>query len=357
MTTELTRERFAELQELLGRHSQRGRWLVLTHDNPDPDSLAAAAALTTLLRKTFRRRVTIAYGGIIGRAENRQMVRTLGLTLSHIRRLNWKHYKHVALVDCQPHTGNNHLPDHRVADLVFDHHPVRRSTRDALFADVRTEYGATATILAEYLQTAGVEISRANATALLYAIVTETQNLSREYSSADRSMHDFLRPLSDLRALAKIQSPPLSLAYFHTLRRAVERMQTVSTLIVSHLGPVEQPDIVPEVADLLLRLEGKTWSLCTGLYQDRLYLSMRTTNPRGDAGRLMRRLLGARGKGGGHGMIAGGWVSTEGLANGKIDGFQSRFAVRLAKMLKKNPDRLQSVDWSTIVKEESEESK
>lgn len=357
MTTELTRERFAELEELLDKHSKRGRWLVLTHDNPDPDSIAAAAALTTLLRKRFHRRATIAYGGIIGRAENREMVKTLGLQLSHIRRLNWRNYGHVALVDCQPQTGNNQFPEEIQPDLVFDHHPMRRSTRDALFVDVRTDYGATATILAEYLLTAEVDISKANATALIYAIATETQNLSREYSNADRAMHDRLLPLADSRALAKIRLPPLSLTYFHTLRRAVERMATVSTLVVSHLGPVDQPDIVPEIADLLLRLEKKTWSLCTGRYQDRLYLSMRTTNPRGDAGRMMRRLLGSRGKGGGHGMIAGGWFGIEGLENGKIEGLENRFAIRLAKMLKKNPDRLQPIDWSTIVDEESEETK
>lgn len=357
MITERTRERYAEMQDFLARHSQRGRWLVLTHDNPDPDSLAAAAALNVLLRKTFKRRVTIAYGGIIGRAENRQMVRTLRLSLSHLRHLNWKNYRHFALVDCQPGTGNNQFPDHLCPDLVFDHHPMRRATRDAQFADIRTDYGATATILAEYMEAAGLAISKENATALLYAIVTETQDFRREYSSADRAMYDTLRPLSDFRALAKIQSPPLRLEYFHTLRRAVEGMATVSTLIISHLGPVDQPDIVPEVADLLLRLEGKTWSLCTGTFKDRLYLSVRTTNPRGDAGRLMRRLLGRRGKGGGHGMIAGGWMSVEDADKGKIETLQNRLAVRLAKMLKKNPDRLQPIQWDKIVEKRPEESK
>jgi len=359
MTTDRTVERFAKFQEMLARHSPRGRWLVLTHDNPDPDALAAAAVLTTLLRTVFKRRVTIAYGGIIGRAENRQMVKTLGLSLSHLRHLNWRNYHHFALVDCQPGTGNNQFPDHLSPDLVFDHHPVRRATRDARFVDIRTDYGATATILAEYLEIAGVEVSRANATALLYAISTETQNFLREFSPHDRKIYDQLRPLSDLRALAKIETPPLSLAYFHTLRRAAEHMQTVSTLVLSHLGAVDQPDIVPEVADLLLRLEGKTWSLCTGIYEQRLYLSLRTTNPRGDAGRLMRRLLGRRGKGGGHGMIAGGWTSLgdngNGNGNGKIEQLQNRLAMRLAKMLKKNPDRLQPIDWNAVLEQNPEE--
>ena len=62
MITDLTRKKFDELATLVRRKSSRGRWLVLTHDNPDPDSIAAAAALSKLLRKSFRRRVTIAYG-------------------------------------------------------------------------------------------------------------------------------------------------------------------------------------------------------------------------------------------------------------------------------------------------------
>ena len=99
MITELTRQKLAELAEHIQRKTGTGRWLVLTHDNPDPDSIAAAAGLGKLLRQVFKRRVTPAYGGIIGRAENQEMVRVLGIRLSHLRYLNWKHYKHFALVD------------------------------------------------------------------------------------------------------------------------------------------------------------------------------------------------------------------------------------------------------------------
>src|SRR5207253_4239895 len=53
----------------------------------------------------------------------------------------------------------------------------------------------------------------------------------------------------------------LPLSYFALLRQALERVLGVDNLVVSHLGEVTQPDIVPEIADLLLRLEGKTWSL------------------------------------------------------------------------------------------------
>src|SRR5512141_457393 len=102
MITDATRSRFAALAEHVEAPSGRGRWLVLTHDNPDPDALAAAVVLAALLRRAFGRPATAAYGGIIGRAENREMVRVLGISLLHVRALQWSQYRHFALVDTQP---------------------------------------------------------------------------------------------------------------------------------------------------------------------------------------------------------------------------------------------------------------
>ena len=343
MITDLTREKLRELTDYLGRRSSRGRWLVLTHDNPDPDAIAAAAALSKLLREQFKRRVTTAYGGIIGRAENQEMVRVLRIQLSHLRHLTWDNYKHFALVDTQPGTGNNQLPENRLPDLVFDHHPIRRATHKVAFVDLRSDYGATATIMAEYLLASELEISKQNATALVYAIRSETQDFGREYTPVDRAVYDYLHPRADIRALARIQTPRLPTSYFMTLHESMSRLETVGTLVVSHLGPVEQPDIVPEIADLLLRMEGKTWSFCSGIFNDRLYLSIRTTNSRADAGQLMRRLLGRRGKGGGHGMMAGGWIALTKPDESEHLALQNGLARRLAGYLKKNPDRFQAI--------------
>lgn len=340
MISDLTQRKYAELAAYLGRRSSAGRWLVLTHDNPDPDSIAAAAALSKILRRAFKRRVTTAYGGIIGRAENQEMVKVLRIRLSHLQHLNWRHYRHFALVDTQPKTGNNQLPDDLVPDLVFDHHPMRRATREVPFVDLRTDYGATATILAEYLLAGGLEISKQNATALVYAIRSETQNFGREYAPADKAIYDDLHPVADIRALARIQSPGLPLSYYRTVHEGLKKLESVGTLVVSHLGAVEQPDIVPEIADFMLRLQGKTWSMCTGIFDDRLYLSIRTTNPRADAGRLMRRLLGRRGKGGGHGMMAGGWIPLPQSSENSAGSLQASLTARLAGYLKKNPERL-----------------
>jgi len=351
MITALTRKRFAELAERLHQPATSGgRWLILGHDNPDPDALASAAILARLLRRAFGQRVTIGYGGIIGRAENREMVKILKLELSRMQHLNLKSYSRFALVDAQPRTGNHQLPEAVVPDLVFDHHPVRRWTAPVPFADVRTDYGATATILGEYLEAAGIEPGRALTTALIYAIRTETQDFRREAAGPDKQLYDELLPRADKRSLAKIQRAPLPLTYFRNLHQALENLESVDTVIASHLGRIEQPDIVPEVADLLLRLEGKTWALCTGLFAERVYLSIRTSNPRGEAGHLMRRLVGRYGKGGGHGTTAGGWVPvTAGYAQDPRS-LQQQLAIRLAKALRKDPRKLAAIDIEQLQK-------
>jgi nanoRNase/pAp phosphatase (c-di-AMP/oligoRNAs hydrolase) len=337
MVSERTATRLAELERHVS--SSSGRWLVLTHDNPDPDAIAAAMALGKLLRQRMGRSVTVAYGGIVGRAENREMVRVLKLELSRWRHLNLKNYRHFALVDCQPQTGNSQLPAEIVPDLVFDHHPLRKQTGASPFVDVRTDYGATASILAEYVIAADLTVTQREATAFVYAIRSETLDFSREAAGPDHALYDRFLQAADKRLLGRIQNPRLPLSYFASLHDALEHLETIDSLILSHLGSISQPDIVPEIADLLLRMEGKTWSLCTGLYEDRIYCSIRTSNPRADASKVMRRMLGKRGKGGGHGMIAGGWTPQPPTPEA-VRKRQAELGHRLASILRKRADRL-----------------
>lgn len=332
-------KRLEALAAYLAENRRARRWLVMTHDNPDPDALASAHVVARVLRY-LGARATATYGGIIGRAENREMVRALKLPLLPAREVAQRTFDAYALVDTQPRTGNNQLPPEVIPDLVLDHHPRRKSLAAVPLQDVRPDYGATATIAAEYLLATGHRVGSREATALVYAIRTETQDFSREFSTSDHRIHDLLMPRASKRALARIQYPRLPPSYFSMLRQALDHLETVDTLVICRLDVVSQPDIIPELADLLVRMEGKTWCLCTGRFQDRIHLSLRTTNSRADAGNVMRRLIGRRGRGGGHGMTAGGWVSVTGDAEKQ----QRRLAERLAKTLRKAPERLTPIE-------------
>src|SRR5437016_3159021 len=105
----MTAARF-DLDAALARVRDRGPGLILTHDNPDPDSMAAAEGLKALLEAEAGIACTIARGGIVGRAENRAMITVLGLDHVEIASVDLAAYPLIAVVDTQPETGNNSLP-------------------------------------------------------------------------------------------------------------------------------------------------------------------------------------------------------------------------------------------------------
>src|SRR5215471_5404384 len=99
-----------DLAHALGGLAGRRSMLIYTHDNPDPDSLAAAMGLGRLIEHEIGAHVTLTHGGIVGRAQNRAMVETLKMPLVPVERVSPDDFESIALVDSQPETGNNSLP-------------------------------------------------------------------------------------------------------------------------------------------------------------------------------------------------------------------------------------------------------
>lgn len=281
--------------------------LILTHDNPDPDALSSAWALRALMRHKSRRRVDVAYGGIIGRPANRAMVTELGFPLVPIESVSFDRYERFALVDSQPETGNNSLPADRIPDVVIDHHPLREETRAVPYFDVRPRVGATATILGEYLDAARVRVDRRLATALLLGVKSETLELSRETTRQDIAFYRHLLDRIDRELLSRIEGARLSRDYFEWLRSAITETTIDGRLAMARLGDLDYPDRIAEYADMAIRIEGVEWVVVMGRYKGAIYLSVRTTRQRG-AGQMVRKIVGTRGKAGGHGSMAGGRV-------------------------------------------------
>src|SRR5205823_5621148 len=126
----------------------------------------------------------VRYGGIVGRAENRGMIRVLKLRVKPLSDAGFKRGTGFGFVGMLTGTGNSSFPDNRKPAIIIDHHFLRDTTR-ADYIDIRTEYGATATILTEYLLASGLEIPSQLATALSYGISSETQDLGREARETD----------------------------------------------------------------------------------------------------------------------------------------------------------------------------
>jgi len=284
--------------------------LILPHNDPDPDAIASAVALKHLLEHRLGVQVTIAYRGIIGRAENRALVRYLGDPLRLETEYNVGHSSAlVALIDTQPGAGNNPLPPHAVADIVIDHHPWRETTAGVLFADVRSAVGATATILVEYLTAAGVELTPRLATALFYAIKTDTFSLGRSAGSEDVAAYFKLQPLLEAEQLFEIENARVPSEYFGQLHAALEAVRTYDDVIVAYVGLLAYPDLAAEIADLLLRLESARWVICLGQHGETLIMSARCRDSLGNAGQMVQVVVGTQGIAGGHGSMAAGYIS------------------------------------------------
>jgi len=318
----------AKLKELLQALSGSRSLLILTHDNPDPDGVSAASCLRYIVSKKLGIMPRIGYGGVVGRAENRAMLRLLKIHTTKLTESAIRRYKSVIMIDTQPMTGNNSLPGNVKALGVIDHHPQRRSTK-ARFLDIRPNYGASATLLTEYLFASGLDIPTNLATALFYGIASETQDLGREVSEADKKAYLALSPKTNWRLLSRIRRPHLEKAHFVYLARAIRNALAYKHATATSLGKVEYADIVAEVAELLIMLRRITWCLCTGL------ISLRTSRVKGTAGKLARRVVGSTGTAGGHDMIAGGQVDCTGKTEAERDQMERKLIESFFRLMGK----------------------
>ncbi len=319
----------ARLDDLVRSLDGIRRLLIMPHNDPDPDAIASALALKALVEmpwpahegRQLNVEATIVYRGIIGRAENKALVRYLRRPL---RRLSLAdrppegQQMPVALVDTQPGTGNNPVSADHNPVIVFDHHPplagigappaAAGGPAEPRFSEVRPDVGATSTILAGYLFAAGIEPEPPLATALYYGIKTDTLGLMREAGPEDVAVYYHLQGLVDVEALAAIESAQVPRDYYKRLDAALHAARIYDGVVLAYVGAMRRPDMAAELADLLLRLQGTRWAVCMGVYRDDLIISIRARSPAGGAGRLVRSIVGEAGTAGGHGTMAAGNV-------------------------------------------------
>ncbi|MBN1879126.1 DHH family phosphoesterase [bacterium] len=298
----------SQLRGLLKTASGSGRILILTHGNPDPDSIASASALKFLLTHLTRCQVRVAYPGIIGRVENRAMVKELALKMIPLKEINWRDYDTLALVDHQPRRRMYTWPSTRWPDIIIDHHPRRPLEKPAQFVDVRKQFGSNSSLMTSYLLTADLTVPRWLATALVYGMLTDTQDFSRGKTGYDKSAYLALFNSVDHSRLFRISHPAIDCQYLSQYWHALRGARLWGDAVETYIGEIPVPDATSEIADNLIIICGIRYALVTGFYQNTLYMSLRVRHARRDAGVIMRRIVGRRGSAGGHGFMAGAQI-------------------------------------------------
>jgi nanoRNase/pAp phosphatase (c-di-AMP/oligoRNAs hydrolase) len=262
----------------------------------DPDAIASAMTVKRLLWRKVAS-VTIAHVNEIKRTDNLVLIRLIGAVMVPLAKEDLQRCTRIVMVDAQPdsHTAFKGL----MPDVIIDHHPVSASSQ-APFVDIRPGYGATASMMVEYLRAAKIKPSVKLATGLYYAIKTDTSNFERNTRMEDLQAFQFVFRLSNIALARRIESAEIRRDFLKFFRKAINDVRIRKCRAFVHLGPVTHPDASVQVADFLMRIDSVNWSIVSGVYQRKVTVILRNDGIRKDAGTLAKRSFGRWGSAGGH---------------------------------------------------------
>ena len=307
LVTELSRSMTrARVQQYQRYFQDADKVLILLHNEPDPDALASGLALRNLLRRT---KTTAIIGAIQGvtRPENLRMANMLDIHVEKITPAQFVEFDRIATVDVQPHYFGGMLD--RV-DLVVDHHP-EQTGYSAAYKDIRADYGSTSTILTEPLRAVDVNISERPATAMLYAIKSDTLFFARHTNRVDLEAFTFLYPLADAALIRKMEGAEITLDRLEYVTRASQGGIMREQVFSAFIGEAPREDFVPYTADFFLQLEDVKWTIIAGVVSGTLIISVRNLGYSRNAGEFVKRWFADIGSAGGHRAMAKAVVPIE----------------------------------------------
>jgi nanoRNase/pAp phosphatase (c-di-AMP/oligoRNAs hydrolase) len=328
LVTELSRSMTrARVQQYQRYFADADRVLILLHNDPDPDALASGLALRNLLRRTKTTAIIGAMQGVT-RPENLRMANMLDISVERITAASFAEFERVATVDVQPHYFGGLLPR---ADLVIDHHP-EQPGYSAVFKDIRADYGSTSTILTEHLRAVDVNISERTATAMLYAIKSDTLFFARHTNRVDLEAFTFLYPLADAALIRKMEGAEITLERLEYVTRASQGGLLREQVFSAFIGEAPREDFIPYTADFFLQLEDVKWTIVAGVVGGVLIVSVRNLGYSRNAGEFVKRWFGEIGSAGGHRAMAKAVVPMEKFREkfGDLDG--PAITARIAEM-------------------------
>jgi nanoRNase/pAp phosphatase (c-di-AMP/oligoRNAs hydrolase) len=328
LVTELSRSLTrARVQQYQRYFMDADRVLILLHNDPDPDALASGLALRNLLRRTKTTAIIGAMQGVT-RPENLRMANMLDIHVEQITPASFTGFDRVATVDVQPHYFGGMLDR---ADLVIDHHP-EHPGYSAVFKDIRADYGSTSTILTEHLRAVDVNISERTATAMLYAIKSDTLFFARHTNRVDLEAFTFLYPLADAALIRKMEGAEITLERLEYVTRAGQNGLLRDQVFTAFIGDAPREDFIPYTADFFLQLEDVKWTIIAGVVGTTLIVSVRNLGYSRNAGEFVKRWFADIGSAGGHRAMAKAVVPIDRFRTkyGELEG--PALTLRLAEM-------------------------
>jgi len=299
--------------------------------NADPDALASALALKRIFWRKAKK-IEIYHVNPIERPDNLSLIRLLGIKTISFRQLKRSTFTKWALVDSQP----NHHDSFKKFDfdVIIDHHPAMDGV-SARHLDIKEDYGATATLMTEYLKSEKIKPSPRVATALFYGIKTDTNNFVRESSTSDINAFRYVYRFANMNIIKKVESSEMTLKTLDIYRSAMKKLTIIDDTAIVGMGRIKEAAILVILADFFLKLAEASWTIVSGVMDQKLVVVFRNAGIRGNAGKLARQLFGEFGSAGGHRDAARAEIPLENIRARSKDGIDDHDFV--LKRTRKNP--------------------
>jgi nanoRNase/pAp phosphatase (c-di-AMP/oligoRNAs hydrolase) len=325
-------------KKLLALLAGKRNILVTTHQHPDPDALGSGMGMCTLLADKLPAKTSIHFSikGRIGGGVNDAFIRN-----SHLKLLPWTDaalgsFDAIILLDTQPQFNFSPLPPGMMPLAVIDHHRGRGRKPDCAFSDIRTDAGATASIIFSYFMELEVPIPPDLGATLLFAIESDLAGAAGTPGELDNVALSSLTLLADPRKLYQMRYVDLPQSYYIAYYRALQSAVFYENALMSHLGVIDSLEKPAVMGDFLMRFDKVQWALVTACTESKLILSLRTSSAR-SAADVMRRILRKLGEGGGHRTKGGGYIDITGYSQAEVDNLRKRIWNRYLRALGMKP--------------------
>jgi nanoRNase/pAp phosphatase (c-di-AMP/oligoRNAs hydrolase) len=303
------------------------------HNVPDPDAISSCFGIHYLLKEKGIKS-QICYEHSIEKANSLKMLDIFGIDMKlakNIKNLDCKDY--IILIDVQ--TGNSNITNligKKVA--VIDHHEYTEN-KDYLFEDIRPHVGACASIITEYYYENNIQIPTNVATALLYGIMMDTDNLTRCASKIDIKMFYWLYEKANMKFIKELKLNEIERKDLDAYAMALKQVEVYEYLGFASIKNCND-SLLGTISDMVTTISGVTVAISYSIRNDGVKFSIRSGNEKINASNLIKYILEEVGFGGGHTEMAGGFIPKENLKffnNKEIDTYVKHRSISYIEQL------------------------
>jgi nanoRNase/pAp phosphatase (c-di-AMP/oligoRNAs hydrolase) len=294
-----------QILDLINELKNQNRIFIQTHNFPDHDAVASAYGLSKLLLE-FGVKTHIIYNGEIQRDSLVKMIDSLNINISKYEEFDIRDEDKIIVVDgCK---GNINVEDLNGDEiLVIDHHDVNEP-ENIRYVDIRSSYGACATIIYTYYKQLEKNIPKDVATALIIGLNMDTAHFTRGVSGEDVNAFHSLYIEANIPLVNSILRNNIKTKDLNFYKFLINNIKIDSAVAFCYFEDGCNQNLLGILGDFVLSLEEVDFVILCAKNNGVINFSIRNEKSKLSAATIIQDVLKGIGFGGGHKDMAGGVI-------------------------------------------------